>query len=270
MDALCSYCHAIYDWTHLSNLALLNEMRVRTAQDLNDKLQTVANPPTDEATDIEMGDIEYTESLRKRVSELNLEILLYTSKAAPSFPPLYPDLKVKWPTWHQRSRTTNEYKVDFGIWKGKRIHDMSHNCVQCRLVKTLMKKNEEVLGNLLSAEVEVSLILDAFTLKPKEVLLLLQTSDHEGRVWEEIKLLRHQGEFCSTRRAISHRYDLQTSASSHSLESSFFFFLGTLMTFSRYGVTANRDCTPDRFIVSKRLVSTFKLFDPVFKSAYSM
>jgi hypothetical protein len=65
------------------------------AQDLNDKLQTVANPPTDEATDIEMGDMKYTKLLRKRVSELNLEISLYTSKAAPSPPPLYPDLEVK-------------------------------------------------------------------------------------------------------------------------------------------------------------------------------
>jgi hypothetical protein len=85
-------------------------MRVRTAQDLSDKLQTVANPQTDEATDI-----EYTESFRKRVSELNLEISFYTPKAAPSSPPLYPDLEVKWATWHQRSRTMNEYEVDFGI-----------------------------------------------------------------------------------------------------------------------------------------------------------
>jgi hypothetical protein len=65
-----------------------------------------------------------------------------------------------------------------------------------------MEKNEQVLGNLLSAEVVVSLILDAFTLKPKNVLLLLQEPDHGGRVWEEIQLLPHRGEFCSSRHRI--------------------------------------------------------------------
>jgi hypothetical protein len=103
MDALCSYCHNIYNWSDRSNLTILNEMRVQTAQDLNDKLQKVANPQTDEATDFEMSDIEYTESLRERVSELNLEISMYKAKTARNDPPSHPDSEVgeqpRWTEW---------------------------------------------------------------------------------------------------------------------------------------------------------------------------
>jgi hypothetical protein len=196
MDALCRYFQSIYDWSNWPGLPIFNEMRLQTAKDLNDKLQEVTNPRVDEATDIEMGDIEYTESLRKRVSELNLEMSLHTSMAAASAPPSYPDLEVEEPpTWDRWG--PDGYEVDFGTWKGKRTHDVSHNCVQCRLMQTLMEKHEQVLGDLLSAEMEVSLILDAFTLKPKILVLLFKKSDHDFRVLEEIQLLLHRGEFCS-------------------------------------------------------------------------
>jgi hypothetical protein len=49
-------------------------MRLQTVQDLNNELLEVANPHIDEATGCEMIDIEYIESLRKRVSELDLDI----------------------------------------------------------------------------------------------------------------------------------------------------------------------------------------------------
>jgi hypothetical protein len=199
MDALCRYCHAIYDWSNWPNLSLFNEMRLRTAKDLNDKLQKVANGQMDGATALEMSDTEYTESLCKRISELNLEISMYTAKTARTGHSSHPDLNAeqppKWNEW-----VTDEYKVNFGTWKGKRIHDMSHNCVQCRLVKTLMEKNEQVLGDLLSAEVDVSLMLDAYELKPNRVLLIPRKPDHNSYVLlEEIKVLPHRGEFRSSR-----------------------------------------------------------------------
>jgi hypothetical protein len=66
-------------------------MRLQTVQDLNNELLEVANPHIDEATGCEMIDIEYIESLRKRVSELDLEISMY--KAAPNTPSSHPDLE---------------------------------------------------------------------------------------------------------------------------------------------------------------------------------
>jgi hypothetical protein len=145
MDALCRYCQSIYDWSNWPGLPVFNEMRVRTVQDLNDKLQKVASSHMDAATDFEMGDIDYTESLRERASELKLEISLYTSKAALSALPVHPELEVEArPTWSKW--TTGDYQVNFGILKGECIFNTSHSCMQCKLVKTLMEKNEQVLG----------------------------------------------------------------------------------------------------------------------------
>jgi hypothetical protein len=241
MDSLCRYCHAIYDWSNWPGLSIFNEMRVRTVQDLNDKLQKAASSHMDEATDFEMGNIEYTESLRKRVSELNLEISLYTSKAAPSALPIHPELEVEArPTWSKW--TTGDYQVNFGILKGERIFNTSHNCMQCRLVKTLMETNEQALGDLLSAEVDVSLMIDCFTLKPRKVDLLLRES-RGGYVWEEIQLLRHRGEFCSRRHTITN--ELQTLLSSHPSSISLVSCCELNISLSRYGVTDNRNPTTD-------------------------
>jgi hypothetical protein len=201
-------------------------MRVRTVQDLNGKLQKFANATMDEAMDFEMRDIEYTESLRKRVSELNLEISMYRGKITRNGPLNHPDLNARMqPTWDDWP--PDEYQVNFGTWKGERILATSHTCVQCKLVKIIMEKNEQDLGDLLLAEVEVSFILDVFTLKPQKVLLLLQTPDQGSSVWGDITLLCHLGEFCLTRHAISHKYELQTSPVHIPLESSCRFLLRT-------------------------------------------
>jgi hypothetical protein len=119
---------------------------------------------------------------------------------------------------------------------------MSHNCVQSRLVKTLLAKNEHALRDFLSAEVEVSLIIDHFTLKPKYLQLLLRESNGSG-VWEEIQLLHHRGEFCSRRQAISHKDAFQTSLSSHPSSLPLVSCCELNLTFGRYGVTDNRHST---------------------------
>jgi hypothetical protein len=71
-----------------------------------------------------------------------------------------------------------------------------------------VEKNEQGLGDFLVVEVEVSLILDVFTLKPEKLLVLLEPPVSGASFSEEIQLLLHRGEFRTSRQAISHKYEL--------------------------------------------------------------
>jgi hypothetical protein len=71
-----------------------------------------------------------------------------------------------------------------------------------------VEKNEQGLGDFLVVEVEVSLILDVFTLKPEKLLVLLEPPVPGASFSEEIQLLLHRGEFHTSRQAISHKYEL--------------------------------------------------------------